>query len=225
MKRIPWTFVFPFDNGDETSVTGYTPLPENGVDYNTPADQEAIVQQVIAALGTPVFGRVEADGTVVLSCENLPDGTYTFRFEDETGVVGTCEQTFGEVGPVETMLNLTWTTQTTISSSDGTLSASGNDRMSASNEYTLKSGAVYTIKNVGAWVDGFYCSTHAYWYNDSGFVGRTHLTASLTDNTMPKGWTSTIEPMAGATKVRFRLNYADGHAATAEEFVKFYETV
>lgn len=207
----------------ETGPAGYTPV--KGTDYWTAADQESIVQQVIAALGTPVYGRVDANGDVVLSCDKLPDGTYTFRFEDETGVVGTCEQTFGEVGPVETMLNLTWTTQTTISSSDGTLSASGNDRMSVSNEYTLKDGAVYTFKNVGAWVDGIYCSTHAYWYGPSGFIGRTHLTADFDGNVIPKGWSGTIEPMAGATKVRFRLNYAEGEGATAEEFVKFYETV
>lgn len=199
-------------------------VPQKGVDYWTPADQESIVQQVIAALGTPVFGRVDADGTVVLSCENLPDGTYTFRFEDENGVVGTCEQTFGEKEPVETMLNLTWTRETTISSSDGTLSASGNDRMSVSNEYTLNPNAVYTLKNLSPYQNQ-YCSIHAYWYSDSGFVGRTHLTAGLTDNNAPNGWVYTIEPMSGATKVRFRLNYADGKGEESEGYYKFYETV
>ena len=68
--------------------------PENGVDYNTPADQEAIVQQVILALGTPVFGTVDADKNIILT-GNLADGTYTIKYEDAEGnmtVIGTLEQ-------------------------------------------------------------------------------------------------------------------------------------
>ena len=64
------------------SVAGYT--PEKGVDYWTPADQEAIVQQVIVALGTPVFGRVDTNNNIILTGE-LADGTYTFKYEDEEG--------------------------------------------------------------------------------------------------------------------------------------------
>lgn len=75
------------------SVAGYT--PEKGVDYWTPADQEAIVQQVIAALGTPVFGRVDADNNIILTGE-LADGTYTIKYEDAEGeqtVIGTLNHT------------------------------------------------------------------------------------------------------------------------------------
>jgi len=52
-------------------------LPEN--------DQESIVQQVIAALGTPVFGRVEDDKDIILTATNLAAGTYTYYFEDANG--------------------------------------------------------------------------------------------------------------------------------------------
>jgi hypothetical protein len=62
---------------------GYTPVP--GVDYNTPADQEAIVQQVILALGTPVFGTVDADKNITLSIDHLADGTYKLGYEDKDG--------------------------------------------------------------------------------------------------------------------------------------------
>lgn len=62
---------------------GYTPIP--GVDYNTPADQEAIVQQVIAALGTPVFGTVDVDKNITLSIDHLVDGTYKLGYEDKDG--------------------------------------------------------------------------------------------------------------------------------------------
>lgn len=61
---------------------GYTPV--RGTDYWTPADQEAIVQQVIAALGTPVFGTVDENKHITLS-GHLADGTYTIRFEDTDG--------------------------------------------------------------------------------------------------------------------------------------------
>lgn len=59
--------------------------PVRGVDYWTEADQEAIVQQVITALGTPVFGRADADNNIILTGE-LSDGkTYTFVYEDADG--------------------------------------------------------------------------------------------------------------------------------------------
>lgn len=58
--------------------------PVKGVDYWTDADQEDIVQQVIAALGTPVFGRVDADKNIILTGE-LVDGTYTLWFEGKNG--------------------------------------------------------------------------------------------------------------------------------------------
>lgn len=68
--------------------------PVRGTDYWTDADQEAIVQQVITALGTPVFGRVDADNNIILTGE-LADGTYTIKYEDAEGnqtEIGTLEQ-------------------------------------------------------------------------------------------------------------------------------------
>lgn len=69
---------------------GYTPV--KFVDYWTDADQESIVQQVIAALGTPVFGRVDEDCKITLTGELVDGKTYTFAFVDEDGgetVIGT----------------------------------------------------------------------------------------------------------------------------------------
>lgn len=66
-----------------TGADGKTPV--KGVDYWTDADQEAIVQQVITALGTPVFGRVDEDNNIILTGE-LADGTYTLKYEDAEGV-------------------------------------------------------------------------------------------------------------------------------------------
>lgn len=63
---------------------GYTPV--KGVDYWTEADQESIVQQVIKTLGTPLFGKVDADNNIVLY-GTLTDGTYTVKYEDAEGNV------------------------------------------------------------------------------------------------------------------------------------------
>lgn len=74
---------------------GYTPV--KGVDYFTPADQEAIVQQVIAALGTPVYGTVSEDKTIILEAD-LGAGTYTFMLKKDDGslaLIGTGEYQSG----------------------------------------------------------------------------------------------------------------------------------
>lgn len=77
------TFAFTFKNlKGKTGDAGKTPV--KGTDYWTPADQEDIVQQVIVALGTPVFGRVDADNNIILTGE-LADGTYILKYEDAEG--------------------------------------------------------------------------------------------------------------------------------------------
>lgn len=72
----------------DTGATGATgpagKTPVYGVDYGTPAQIEEIVQQVITALGTPVFGRVDENKVITLTGA-LSDGTYTFQYEDEYG--------------------------------------------------------------------------------------------------------------------------------------------
>lgn len=65
-----------------SGADGYTPV--KGVDYYTDADQEDIVQQVITALGTPVFGTVNDSNVITLSGE-LAEGVYTIRYEDADG--------------------------------------------------------------------------------------------------------------------------------------------
>jgi len=65
--------------------------------------QEEIVQQVIAALGTPVFGTVDAENNIILS-GNLVDGVYTLKYEDAEGnqtEIGTFAAS-GNAGPTYT---------------------------------------------------------------------------------------------------------------------------
>ena len=72
--------------------TGAGSAPVKGVDYWTKADQESIVQQVITALGTPVFGTVE-EGNMITLTGDLEAGTYTLKYE---GIDGS-KQTIGTV--------------------------------------------------------------------------------------------------------------------------------
>ena len=67
-----------------TGPAGKTPV--KGTDYWTDADQEAIVQQVIVALGTPVFGTI-GDNKVITLKGDFAEGEYTFRAEDKDGRV------------------------------------------------------------------------------------------------------------------------------------------
>ncbi len=72
-------------------------VPVKGVDYWTEADQESIVQQVITALGTPVFGTVDENNNIILSGE-LTSGTYTVKYEHTDGSltsIGTLNHTSG----------------------------------------------------------------------------------------------------------------------------------
>lgn len=61
---------------------GYT--PQKGVDYGTPADQEAIVQQTLTALGKPIVGEVDANKNIVLSGD-LASGVYNVKYETANG--------------------------------------------------------------------------------------------------------------------------------------------
>ena len=61
-------------------------VPVRGVDYWTEEDQEYIVQQVVATLGTPVFGTVDSDKNIILS-GNLVNSNYTVKYEGVDGEI------------------------------------------------------------------------------------------------------------------------------------------
>lgn len=99
------------DKGDKgaTGATGATgPKPVKGTDYFTEADKEEIVQQVIAALGTPVYGTVDENNHITLS-GHLVDGTYTLSFEDSDGFV------VADVGTIKKVTGPSYTNQIPIS--------------------------------------------------------------------------------------------------------------
>lgn len=77
-------------NGKTGAVTVSVPTKvsqlQNDSGFLTEISKEEIVQQVITALGTPVFGRVDADNNIILTGE-LADGVYTIKYEDKEGNV------------------------------------------------------------------------------------------------------------------------------------------
>lgn len=86
--------LYPVTTAENVDGLEEIKTPVKGVDYWTEADQESIVQQVITALGTPVFGCVDKHNNIILTGE-LADGTYTIMYEDAEG-----KQT--EIGTIKT---------------------------------------------------------------------------------------------------------------------------
>ena len=69
----------------EKGEAGYTPQRE--IDYWTPADQEAIVQQVLTVMGMHIVGQVQPSNKLIIFRGELPDGTYTSVYEKADGTL------------------------------------------------------------------------------------------------------------------------------------------
>ena len=119
---------------------GQTPV--RGIDYWTDSDKETIIQEVITALGTPVFGTVDENNNIILTGA-LAEGTYTLKYEDADGnliIIGT-------LSSVPVFSNLLHTAIT----ADGTPFNNGQGYISG---YRLNSSGVQTTQD-GAYLTGF----------------------------------------------------------------------
>ena len=159
----------------DTGPAGYTPV--KGVDYWTPADQESIVQQVIAALGTPVFGTVDADNNIILSGE-LADGTYTVKYEDAEGNlvdIGTIEQ--GGITNLADPTSADWMENYRINSSGAPVFADAGGNMgiinSVANFIPCKNGDVIRVKGLDI----------AYYQTSETSAGKTNMWYYKADKT------------------------------------------
>jgi hypothetical protein len=155
------TSTFTIKNGSKgstgaTGAAGKTPV--KGTDYWTAADQESIVQDVIAALGTPVFGRVDADNNIILTGA-LADGTYTLKYEDSDGeqtVIGTLNHT---VVPEPTYTNVI---PTSIGYDGAVLNGTGYlDGYRLTSSQTAASNLSYVSAQTGYFATGFFPYTIA----------------------------------------------------------------
>lgn len=166
------------DKGDTgaTGATGKTPV--KGVDYWTEVDQESIVQDVIRALGTPVFGRVDADNNIILTGE-LADGTYVLKYEDAEGNVT-------EVGQID--LGASYTNQIPLSiNSDGTPYNGGQGwktgyRLNSSGAETTKDGMEVTGFISAKYGDTIYLDGVDYNYTDANSAYRDNTYLSYYDS-------------------------------------------
>ena len=213
---------------------GYT--PQKGVDYWTDADQEAIVQQVITALGTPVFGRVDTGNNIVLSGA-LADGTYTIKYEDADGnvtEVGTLnhthvpEPTYTNVLPLAINSDKTpfvgangergYKTNTRLGSAGTESTQSG---MEATGFISVKYGDILRFKDLtitkGS-ANASYCYFHLY---DSSFTRLTGGYARL-DQIADTAYTNgLIKVDANNNFVSFEIGYYTFPSLTAKDSVVY----
>lgn len=157
-----YKLLFDLSDGTTKEVRFTAPQGDKG-DKGDPGefaigDQEAIVQQVIAALGTPVFGRVDAENNIILSGE-LVNGTYTLKYEDGEGnvtVIGTLnaagEVTYTNVLPLSIASDGSpynggqgWKADTRLNSSGAETAATGTE-VTGFMPFAL--GNVYRFKNI-----------------------------------------------------------------------------
>lgn len=184
--------------------------PVKGTDYWTPADQEAIVQQVITALGTPVFGRVDADNNIILTGE-LAEGIYTLKYENADGNV----VEVGTISNIETSGEIPLTfTLGKIDNSNGNISSSEN--YIYSDLISIESGKEYTLECTNV------CATFKVcYYNASGaFMSTTSDNILQCGDSGVIGSGSTVIPMvSGAASFRIRVYccwYDGGYAPSVE---------
>lgn len=149
--------------------------PVKGVDYWTTTDQESIVQQVIAALQTPVFGRVDDRNNIILTGE-LADGVYTLKYENADGevvVIGTLEHT--DI-PEPTYINLI----TTAINRDGTPYVGDYGEVGYRTGYRVKSDDSEVANSVTS-CTGFIPITN---YNQKLYFSNITTDSSSNDNTI-----------------------------------------
>lgn len=189
------------DKGDKGDTGATGPKPVKGVDYWTAADQESIVQDVITALGAPVFGRVDADNNIILTGE-LADGTYTIKYEDANGTVteiGTIE--VGEKLPTSGYAEMTWQEGVKLDKTDGTEGTGSG--YAASGHVELWDGYTYTVKQTMCEGKRYGGMNVLYYDANGGFVSCVELWASNSNEN-----SVVLNPPANAATFRLRVYYS-----------------
>lgn len=161
--------------------------------------QEEIVQQVIAALGTPVFGTVDAEKNITLKADALADGTYTVFYEDAEGNKTTIGTLTAKAGPKYTNLlplaigsdgkpyngGKGWKAGTRLNSS-GAESTSSATEIEVTGFIPVKNGDVIYLSGI-TMNNGTYANQTYMWLYDSSFTkmnGRYRLFSQWSTETM-----------------------------------------
>lgn len=181
-------------------------IPVKGRDFWTPADQESIVQQVITALGTPVFGTVDADKNITLT-GTLTDGTYKLWFEDSTSgkVTELCTYNHSGTEPDEPVepdsgeVELIWAYGVKLDKNTG---AEGSaDGYAASQHIELMDGYTYTFNQVNDAYGGTYGGVSICYYDANG----NGLGYELLWDADDQEHSMALTPIDGAATFRVRL--------------------
>lgn len=220
------TFAFEFKN--LKGAGGKTPV--RGTDYWTEADQEAIVQQVITALGTPVFGTVDEDNNIILTGE-LADGTYVVKYEDAEGNVTEIGTITANSGPVTSDVPLTWELGVKLSKTDNSYTTVSYDPASVSNSYAasqhipVEAGATYTFMHSHS---TWNISVSVCYYDAAGALINYASNLFDTDVLGHHGPVS-FEPYAGAATMRLRVystvSTGAGDLATRLSYLSLQKTI
>lgn len=163
--------VYPVTTKENVDGADLIRTPVKGVDYWTEADQESIVQQVITALGTPVFGSVDEHNNIILTGE-LAAGTYTIKYEDADGNVTTIGTLTAEGEPTYTNV------LTTAINADGTAYVGDNGEDGYNTGYRIKSTGEEVAQD-GVYVTGYIPATvedKFYLYDIAFTADDTHYT-------------------------------------------------
>lgn len=175
-------------------------MPLKGIDYWTDTDREEILQDLLSALQTPVFGCVDESNNIILSGE-LPDGTYTLKYED-------CDGNLTEIGTLthsnandpddgDPYVNLAdpsgdeWLVGYRLNSSAKTVEADGGN---VTNFIPCQTGDFLRIKGLHI---GFGTSTGTrsttYFYAEDKTTIVAKATALDSNYQPPEGWTSNAD--------------------------------
>jgi hypothetical protein len=162
---------------------GHTPV--KGVDYWTDADKAEIVQRVIESLGgNPIFGIVDENNNIIVSGD-LPDGTYSVKYEMEDGSTVKIGQLVLSDKPKYTNLATTFEADQRISTSSATGLSSAPGAHACMDYIPFNVGTTVRIKGMGdltAYNTAFYMADKT--VNSSGKVSAT---SSHNDYSYDKG--------------------------------------
>ena len=143
--------------------------PVRGVDYYTEADKAEIVALVIESLGgNPVFGVVDGNNNILVS-GNLPDGTYTVKYEMENG-------TKVNIGNLVLDTNVYYTVTNTLTNCTNSNSAT-KAVQGGSYSATISANSGYTLKSVTVTMGGQSVAVSGGTINIANVTGNIVITA------------------------------------------------
>lgn len=201
-----------------TGADGKTPV--KGTDYWTQADQEAIVQQVITALGTPVFGRVDEGNNIILTGE-LIDGTYTLKYEDAEGNVieiGTLTQGGTSYTNLANPNSTDWLTNQRLNSSGAVVDTTP---AITTNYIPLKLNDYVRIRGLNIWHQGTSDGNATTWFYDEN-KNRVASTAPVTaPSYYPKDNDGNGHAFNVSNSSTHKLTVLEGYSASDIRYARF----